>query len=184
MRNTCGAGAGRNGGSYGGRHSTLGQSAGREIVVGLFLGIALGLLTQGVFASAVRAEPETETPAPPAPPARLLEVMTGATANRDSLMTEIREYSEMIRGLRDSLSLDQGGLELSPAQREKLEGSIAEISDVIERISSEMSRMEFEIKDNRISLVNEAGEGIVIMNAACVRLVNALLKPPAASSSS
>jgi len=159
MPNTCGASAGRNGGSFGGRHSMLARSAGRDIVVGLFLGFALSLLTQGVFASAVRAETETE---PPAPPARLFEVIAGATANRDSLMTDIQEYTEMIRGLRDSLSQDPGGLELSPAQREKLEGSITEISDVIERISSEMSEMEFEIKDNRISLVNEAGEGIVI----------------------
>jgi hypothetical protein len=68
----------------------------------------------------------------------------------------------MIRGLRDSLVGDETGLRLSPEQREKLEGNIADITGAIERISKEMSRMEFQIRDNRISLVNEAGEGIVI----------------------
>ncbi len=149
MPNTCGAGAGRNGGSNGNRFSTLARPSWRDTVLGLMIGFALGLLAQGVLASAVRAETETEPPKTPAPPARLFEVMAGATGNRDSLMAEIQDYTDMIRGLRDSLSLDEGGLELSPAQREKLEGSITEISEVIEHISSEMSRMEFEIKDNR-----------------------------------
>ncbi len=102
--------------------------------------------------------PESSKPRVPG----LFHVSDNMTADRDSLMTEIKTYSQMIRGLRDSLSGDGYDLQLSAAQREKIEGNISDISQVIERISDELSRMEFEIKDNRISLVNESGEGIII----------------------
>lgn len=172
MPKYCGAEAGRDGGSIGNRVATQRRCGRREIALPLLVFLALGILAQGPFVSGVRAQVDVgdqadppSAPADPAParsPARLFEVMTNGTTDRDSLRTEIQHYTEMIRSLRDSLTGADSGLDLSPAQREQLEGSIDDISQVIERISDEMSRMEFEIKDNRISLVNEAGEGIVI----------------------
>ncbi len=166
MPNKCGADAGRNGGSTGDRLFHL-----------IALVMTLGLLVQGFSVPQAMAEPTPRTPETPnserkserlrkAPAARAFEIQAVPNAlqdaDRDSLMTEIRDYTKMIRSLRDSLSVDESGLQMSPAQREKLEGSISDISMVIESISEELSRMEFEIKDNRISLVNDAGEGIVI----------------------
>lgn len=125
--------------------------------------VALGVLAQGLFVSGVAAQEAPRTPPTAAvPDSPGVEVTSSVTVNRDSLMSEIRTYSLMIRGLRDSLSSDGSGVHLSAAQREKLESSIADVSRVIEQISDELSRLEFEIKDNRISLVDESGEGIVI----------------------
>jgi hypothetical protein len=84
------------------------------------------------------------------------------TTSRDSLMVEIRRYSKMVAAMRDSLSREGGDFELSEEQRLMIEENIAEVSEVIENIGVELSRLEFEIKDNTISLVNEAGEGIII----------------------
>jgi len=124
--------------------------------------IALGLLAQGFCVPASWAQETPEAPEE-SPYEEMRELETAPeTVGRDSLMIEIRQYSEMIRSLRDSLTVDESGLQLSATQRETIEGSISDISQVIERISDELSRMEFEIKDNQISLVNEAGEGIVI----------------------
>ncbi len=163
MPNICRAGAGRNGGSSGNRASIMARPDFRNNAGRIFCFVALGLLVQGFFAFVAQAQNAPRTPdAPVVPDSGLVEVTVTASTDRDSLMTEIRDYTQMIRSLRDSLSQGDMGLQLSAAQREKLEGSIADISQVIERISAEMSRMEFEIKDNRISLVNEAGEGIII----------------------
>jgi len=123
--------------------------------IGLIL--AVSLMAQGLFVS-----PGGAQDVPPSPESTTVGVSGNIAVNRDSLMAEIRTYSQMIRGLRDSLSSNGSGLQLSIDQREKIEGSIADISRVIENISTELARMEFEIKDNRISLVNESGEGIVI----------------------
>ncbi len=138
-------------------------SAGFALLL-LALGLlVLGLLAQGLFVSTARAQETPSTPpAPTVPDTGEIENQLSGSVGRDSLMSEIRDYTLMIRSLRDSLSSDGGSLQLSLPQREQLEGSIADITQVIERISAEMSRMEFEIKDNRISLVNEAGEGIII----------------------
>jgi hypothetical protein len=84
------------------------------------------------------------------------------TTSRDSLMVEIRRYSKMVAAMRDSLAREGGDFELSEEHRQMIEENIAEVSEVIENIGLELSRLEFEIKDNRISLVNEAGEGIII----------------------
>jgi hypothetical protein len=170
MPKICGADAGRDGGSIGNPVTFMVRLGRSGSPFRLLILIALGVLAQGLLVPGARSQVDVRDKADPAPapsqppqkPARLFEVMTGASTDRDSLMIEIQQYTEMIRGLRDSLTSDQKGLQLSPDQREKLEGSIKDISQVIERISQEMSRMEFEIKDNRISLVNEAGEGIVI----------------------
>lgn len=83
-------------------------------------------------------------------------------AGRDSLMSEIRRYTAMIGDLRDSLETGRGELRITPEQKQRLEASISEISKVVERISAELGRMEFEVRDNTISLLDEAGEGIVI----------------------
>ncbi len=164
MPNNCEAAsladAGRNSGSHGDRITVMSSFG---LITAL---LTLGLLIQGLFVPLSRAQDSQDTPDTPDTPevveTRTFEIKTAQSADRDSLMMEIRDYTQMIRGLRDSLSTDEPGLQMSPAQREKLEGSIADISQVIESIGEELSRMEFEIKDNRISLVNDAGEGIII----------------------
>ncbi|RKZ11305.1 hypothetical protein DRQ50_13870 [bacterium] len=81
--------------------------------------------------------------------------------DRDSMLVEISRYSSMVDDLRDSL--DAGAdLDLSDDQRERFERSIDDISIVIEQISSELGDMELQIEDNTISLLDEAGDGIVI----------------------
>ncbi len=84
------------------------------------------------------------------------------SAERDSLLLEIRRYSALIGDLRDSLGTDRREIRLSPEHRARLENSIGELSKVIEQISTELGRMEFEVKDNTISLLDETGQGIVI----------------------
>jgi len=83
-------------------------------------------------------------------------------AQRDSLLTEIRRYSRLVASMRDSLNLEGMGLELDEAQKQKLRESIDHVSDMVQNISQELGRLDLEIKDNRISLLNDAGEGIVI----------------------
>ncbi len=164
----CEAGAERNGDSGRRRISALAHAVRGNLGFDFVWLLALSLLAQGFLLGLAQAQIVEDPPSPPntpeAPVAERpgVEVSASLTTNRDSLMAEIRVYSEMIRGLRDSLASDGPNLRLSGAQREKLEGSIQDITQVIERISSELSRMEFEIKDNRISLVNESGEGIII----------------------
>ena len=141
--------------------------------------VALGLAVQGLVAPApaapappadapagsTRAPAESEAPEVPG----TRTVRNGysfefevSDADRDSLMTEIRKYSSLIGDLRDSLTAERGEIRLSPADRERLERSIGEFSRVIEGISRELGRMDFRVRDNTISLLDEAGEGIVI----------------------
>lgn len=82
--------------------------------------------------------------------------------DRDSLMVEIRRYSRMIESMRDSLSGRNLDISLSEEQEQMLRRNIEEFSLVIDRIAREVSQLEFEVRDNTISLLNEAGEGIVI----------------------
>ncbi len=162
MSNNSRAGAARDGGSYGDRLYPIGRFASGFDAVFIYCLVALGLLTQGICVPASWAQEKPATPEAAERELQRVEMTAETGAGRDSLMFEIREYTHMIRSLRDSLATDESNLQLSPAQREKIEGNISDISEVIERISGELSRMEFEIKDNRISLVNEAGEGIII----------------------
>ena len=74
--------------------------------------------------------------------------------SRDSLMVEIRRYSAMIESMRDSLTDRNLGISLTDDQKEMIRDNIDEISLVIERIAAEVSQLEFEIHDNRISLLN------------------------------
>jgi hypothetical protein len=110
-------------------------------------------------------EPEEAVPAPPAPQARqkVLQVKTvGESASRDSLRREIEHYSRAIDGLRDSLELDRHDFQLSEEQRLRVEQSIDDLTKVLEGVGGELSNMELEIINNRISLLDDQGEGIVI----------------------
>lgn len=98
-------------------------------------------------------------PAPPAPPASASA--RAAAAGRDSLLQEIRRYRQVIRVLSDSLEHDRAA-GLSPEHRVVIERNIGDITRVIEGIGTELRQLEFEVKDNRISLVDGAGDGIVI----------------------
>lgn len=125
--------------------------------------LALGLMTQGLLVTAALAQ-RTMVIAAEGDSIDLVEFHperdTGSS--RDSLMVEIRRYSRMVTSLRDSLSMSDGDIDLSEEQRLLIEQNIDEISEVIEGIGVQLSQLEFEIKDNTISLVNEAGEGIII----------------------
>lgn len=120
--------------------------------------LTLGLLVQGFFVPVARADRQVVA----VDPDGSLATDTPQVADRDSLMLEIRRYTRMIKGLRDSLSGDDEALQLPPERRERLQEDINQITSVIEQIGDELSQLEFKVKENRISLVNEAGEGIVI----------------------
>lgn len=140
---------------------TRGAGVGRICVssgISLFLCLlALVSLLQGLTAPAAlsfqsESFPETEEPSKPP-----------KTPERRQLRAEVGNYRDIIAALRDSLKLEEtNGFGLSLDQRERLEGNIVEITDVIAQISEKLSELEFEIKDNRLSLVNELGEGIII----------------------
>ncbi|MCK9995687.1 MAG: hypothetical protein KAH56_05315 [Candidatus Krumholzibacteria bacterium] len=126
--------------------------------------LALGLLTQGLLVATADARGIAVISAE-SDSVEMVEVeqyLEMDSGSRDSLMVEIRRYSRMIADMRDSLAQGDGEIELSDNQRQLIEENIEEISEVIEEIGVELSNLEFEIKDNTISLVNEAGEGIII----------------------
>lgn len=139
-------------GSGGGRGPLppVGAAARAPILVLLLLPL---LLAGNVPASAL-----ARSAAPPAPPEA---PRAGATAGRDSLLQEIRRYRTLIRVLSDSLEHDRAA-GLSPEHRLVIERNISDISRVIDGIGSELRQLEFKVKDNRISLVDGAGDGIVI----------------------
>ena len=126
--------------------------------------LSLGLLTPGLFVSAASAHKMAVVSAEgDSVEFETIDHDEEVNPNsRDSLMVEIRRYSLMIADLRDSLASSEGGMELSKNQRLIIERNIEDISESIESIGVELSKLEFEIKDNTISLVNEAGEGIII----------------------
>lgn len=114
-----------------------------------------------------------ETPETPRTPRTVVVVGDSAHAHpdrrlpreitdRDSLMVEIRNYTELIESMRDSLTSRDLGINLSDEQKEMIRGKIDEISLVVEQIAGEVSELEFEIKDNTISFLNDSGEGIII----------------------
>ena len=126
--------------------------------------LALGLLAQGLLVTSTFAQ-KTMVVSTEGDSVEVFEVgqyLEVESSSRDSLMVEIRRYSRMIADMRDSLAQGDGEIELSDNQRLLIEQNIVEISAVIEQIGMELSDLEFEIRDNTISLVNEAGEGIII----------------------
>ena len=87
---------------------------------------------------------------------------TEVSSTRDSLIQEIRKYSRAIAVLRDSLQLEDLDIEFSEQQKQKVQQSISEFTDAVSEIGRELSRLDLAIEDNRISLTDEAGEGIII----------------------
>lgn len=119
--------------------------------------LALSLILAWNFPTAAIARQAFQT----APPATPEAPRVGAAAGRDSLVNEIRRYRRLIRVLSDSLEHDRAS-GLSPEHRVVIERNIGDITRVIEGIGSELRQLEFQVKDNRISLVDGAGDGIVI----------------------
>jgi hypothetical protein len=127
--------------------------SGRTLVAVLLLAfLAVGALPA---AAAVAARDPRRPEAPQRPE-------TPPVAGRDSLLIEIRKYREIIRALSDSLSHDEASVRMSPEHRIVIEKNIGEVTRVIEGIGAELGKLEFNVKDNRISLVDGAGDGIVI----------------------
>ena len=147
-------------------------------LAGTWLGFLLSLLmllAAGALAQSNPATPETpespETrPAPRTPRAlvqardSLDQLLDMDEDTRDSLLIEIQRYSGMVNAMQDSLNLSELGLglELGPEQKESLRRSIDNFTSLIEEIGSELGQMDLEIVDNRISLLDKQGEGIVI----------------------
>lgn len=117
----------------------------------LLLALVAGLAPVSSEAAVSARRPDV--PEPPLPPA--------AIAGRDSLLQEIRRYREVVRVLSDSLSA-KDSLRLSPEHRVVIEKNINEITRAIEGVGAQLNKLEFQVKDNRISLVDGAGDGIVI----------------------
>ncbi len=118
------------------------------------------LLTAAVVCALLPVVLSWAVAAPDAGPSASLQVTV--SAQRDSLLLEIRRYTDMVSSMRDSLTLESLSGELSEADRERLRRSIAKVGDAVEQISEQIGRMDLEIKDNRISLLDDQGEGIVI----------------------
>jgi hypothetical protein len=132
-------------------------------LVGTMTILALGLLAQGLLVSSAAAQRTIFVSADGDSIEFVEEVtMEAHGSSRDSLMVEIRRYSHMVSEMRDSLEHGGGDVHLSDDQRLVIEENISDISEVIEGIGIELSELEFEIRDNTISFVNESGEGIII----------------------
>jgi hypothetical protein len=159
MRLNSGALAGPYSGSLGNRFRSM-----AGLLNGVISILALGLLAQGLLVTESFAQ-GTMVISAEGDSVEVVEIrqyLEVEASSRDSLMVEIRKYSRMIADMRDSLAQGDGEIELSENQRLLIEQNIEEISAVIEQIGVELSNLEFEIRDNTISLVNEAGEGIII----------------------
>jgi hypothetical protein len=122
--------------------------------------LAVGLAAQGVLTTPSLAQDSTvgETESEDINFFEQDEVKT----QRDSLRVEILRYSEMAKNLRDSLEAEGKGIRLNERQREIIEENIDEVTQMIEAVGKQLSRLEFEVSNNTISLVNELGEGVVI----------------------
>lgn len=123
--------------------------------------LCLFLLSLALLLAAAHGAAWAQTPPPPPPTVPEAQFKP---AERDSLVVEIRRYSRMISAMRDSLSLAELGLglELDEKDKAKLERSIQEVTGLIEEIGSELGGMDLQIANNKISLLDAQGEGIVI----------------------
>lgn len=122
----------------------------------LVLAVAAATLPVAAGAATSARDPRHAQAAAGARPTRAAEA-----AGRDSLLQEIRKYRTMIRVLSDSLARNGDG-ELTAEQRVVIERNIGDVTRIVEGIGAQLGKMEFAVKDNRISLVDDAGDGIVI----------------------
>lgn len=123
---------------------------------------SLLLVCLAVGALPAAAAEAARDPRRPAAPAVAPRPEMPSIGSRDSLMVEIRKYRSIIRALSDSLSDDEASVRISPEHRIVIERNIDAVTRVIEDIGSELGQLEFNVKDNHISLVDGAGDGIVI----------------------
>ena len=130
------------------------------LVLVAFSAMTLGFMPD-VYARGLQPEEAPSAPEPPNPDVIKFKT-AGTNSSRDSLRLEIEQYSRAIAGLRDSLDLDEFDLQFSDAQRQRVEETIEDFTQIIEQIGGELGEMELEIVNNRISLLDEQGEGIVI----------------------
>ncbi len=127
----------------------MNRPRGHLVIIAAAVVLVLWALRVPFSASARSAEPPAGTE-------------TSVRAERDSLLMEIRSYANLMSSMRDSLALDEFGIQLDEAQKERIRESIGQVSKVVQNISQELGRLDLQIKNNRISLLNESGEGIVI----------------------
>jgi len=120
--------------------------------------VTFGTLSPG-FARVIQSE---NIPAEPVEPRFIKVKSAGSSSSRDSLRQEIQRYSQAISGLRDSLNFDEFDLQISEDQRLRVEQTIEDLTLIIEQIGGELGQMELEIANNRISLLDDQGEGIII----------------------
>lgn len=125
----------------------------------LLTGLWLVLLSDAVRAQETGTTTVMPSPPPEAPRAPETHI---APSERDSLLAQIELYSDRVEALKDSLGFGGIDVKLDEAHRKRLQSSMNEITGLIEDIGQELSRLDFEINENRVSLTDEYGEGIVI----------------------
>ncbi len=130
--------------------------------------LALAFLVAVTPARGQQAPPATpatpDTTAKPRALQRFEHIVHLEPGTRDSLVVQIKQYSEIISAMRDSLSLAELGLglELGPTEKESIEKSIQHFTVLVEEIGAELGDMDLEISDNQISFLDAQGEGIII----------------------
>jgi len=79
-------------------------------------------------------------------------------ATREALRDQIRQYSELVRAMRDSLALQ----EQDTLQARQIESTIIELSDAVGAITRQLSDLELEVNDNRVSLRDGRGGQVTL----------------------
>lgn len=82
-------------------------------------------------------------------------------ATREALRDQIREYSELVRAMRDSLAR-QAVQEQDSLQTRQIESTIIELSDAVGAITRQLSELEVEVADNRVSLRDGRGGQVTL----------------------
>lgn len=149
------------------------QTAQERFVPALGLCLLLtGMLLLSVSRPAVAQEAPQDVPQQEQSPPREAEPVSPESperpeiefvpTERDSLMFEIERYTSRVEALKDSLGFGGVDVHLDEAHRQRLQQTLNEFTTVIEDIGQELSRLDFEINENRVSLTDEFGEGIII----------------------
>ncbi|MFO7653793.1 MAG: hypothetical protein R6X25_08195 [Candidatus Krumholzibacteriia bacterium] len=132
------------------------RPARRSLLASLFAGrLPAGawalLVVVGVGLATAQAAPPPPTPRErprPLPP----------STERDSLLAQVREYSRLVAGLRDSLAGPGGHRDsIDAARREIIEVTIQEFSGALAELRDELDRFDLRIEDNVIALRDRAG---------------------------